>query len=69
MQLAQNRDERVVCRVHGEIFHVTRAAAGTADPLAAGDLEAGGAQQEGMQALSGLFAVRSSVRKRLQPAA
>jgi hypothetical protein len=44
VQLPQDRDERVICRVYGEIVRVTRAAAGTAGTLTAGDLEACGAQ-------------------------
>jgi len=68
VQLAEDRDERVVCRVYGEIVHVTRAAAGTAGPLTAGDLEACGAQQHTMQTLGGRFVLGSGVRQRPQPA-
>jgi hypothetical protein len=58
VQLAQDGDERVVCRVHGEIVEVAKAAAGDPAPPPA-ELEAGGAQEQRVQALDGVFVLRS----------
>jgi hypothetical protein len=66
VQLAQDRDERVVCRPRGEIVELTLAPAFERGP-AASDLEAGGAHEQRVQALSGVFAHAARARQRSQP--
>ena len=70
MQLAQDRDERVVRRVHREVVEVARTVAADAGgALTASDLEAGGAQQQRVQALDRGFARGPCVGERLKPVA
>jgi hypothetical protein len=57
VQLAQDRDERVVCRLHGEIVEIARA--DVRDRAPPSHLDPGGAQQQRMQALDGVVALAS----------
>jgi hypothetical protein len=67
VQLAQNRHERVIGRLQGEVVTDTCATAAEGAP-AARDLEARGAQEQRVQALERLLAVGSATRERLDPA-
>ena len=66
MELCQDRDECVVCRLHGEIIDAVRAGDGDRRPSPA-DLEAGRAQEQRVQTLDGVVALASSARQPSYP--